>query len=319
MKIYRLMGILLLLEKNEKLTAKYLAEHFEVSIRTIYRDLDILSESGYPIVTESGRDGGISILGSNIPKISALDENELIKLAQKFALNSKTDILDKNITLKIREQLCESSREIFDTIQNTTLIDNSSWYGKDLINDNYLEVIQKAIIQNTCILIDYESPKEITFDRKLHPLGLCKKSNKWYLIAFCESRNDYRIFKISRIKNIAISDQKYEPHINFNISTFWENSLENFNETSTKQYIYSQTNDDPLYVVQLKLASPKLNILSGFDLLGFSKDIYEVDMISESIAFSQIIANSDITVIYPQKLVDKIISHAENILKKYQK
>lgn len=319
MKIYRLMGILLLLENHNKMTARALAEHFEVSIRTIYRDLDILSEAGFSIVSESGRDGGVSLLDSQRPQISALDQKELIKLSQKFALKPNTDILDKNISLKIRGQLCESSKEIFDTIQNTTLIDNSNWYGYEALNEDYLENIQKAIIQRLCILIDYETSKEATFSRKIQPLGICQKNNKWYLIAFCETRNDYRVFKLSRIITLTLLSQNYEPHLNFNITSFWENSIKAFNESSTQKYICKGNQNTPLYIVKLKLSVPKLNILSGFDLLGFSGNIYEVDMISEDIAFSQIIANKDIIVLYPQSLIDKITSHAQKIIEKYKK
>ena len=319
MKIYRLMGILLLLENHSKMTARALSEHFEVSIRTIYRDLDILTEAGFSIVCESGRDGGVSLLDSQRPQINALDQKELIKLSQKFAINSNTDILDKNIALKIRGQLCESSKEIFDTIQNTTLIDNRGWYERESLNENYLEAIQNAIIQKLCMLIDYETAKEITVSRKIQPLGLCKKNNKWYLIAFCEIRSDYRVFKLSRIKNQTLLSQNYEPHLNFDIVSFWENSLKNFNESSTQKYICKDTQNTPLYIVKLKLSVPKLNILSGFDLLGFSENVYEVDMISEDIAFSQIIANTDITVLYPQSLIAKITNHAKKIIEKYQK
>lgn len=313
------MGILLLLENHDKMTARSLAEHFEVSVRTIYRDIEVLSEAGYSIFCESGRDGGISLLDSQRIQISAMDEKELIKLSQKFALNSNTDILDKNIALKIRSQLSDSSKDIFDTIQNTTLIDNTSWYGYTSLDNTYMELLQKAIIEKLCLYIDYSSFKESTLDRKIHPLGLCKKNNKWYLVAFCEVRNDYRVFRLSRIQNPILTEEHYTSHSNFDIKSFWENSIKNFNESSTQKYVTSPVSKEPLYLVKLELSKPKLSILSGFDLLSFNENIYEVDMISEDIAFSQLTLNNDVTILSPQSLIDKITSHAENILKKYVK
>ena len=114
MKMYRLMGILLMLENTSILTAKELAEHFEVSIRTIYRDLDTLSQAGFSIVTESGHGGGISLMNSKRIQLKTMDENEILSLVQKVIVKDSKDAISENIALKIRGQLTEASQKKFD-------------------------------------------------------------------------------------------------------------------------------------------------------------------------------------------------------------
>ncbi len=120
MKHYRLLGILLLLENHPVLTAKEIAAHFEVSIRTVYRDLEVLSEAGYGIVTESGKGGGISLQYNKRVRVSAMDEHELIKLVRQFALKSD-DASYENIGLKIRSQLPPEAQLVYDRLIAVTL------------------------------------------------------------------------------------------------------------------------------------------------------------------------------------------------------
>lgn len=318
MKLYRLMGILLLLENYKKMTAQDLAEHFEISVRTIYRDLDTLSEAGFSLVSESGHGGGISLLDASRLQISAMNENELIKIAQKFSISHCSDTLDENIALKIRSQLSSQAKSAFDKIACTTLIDPTNWYGNDAsTNQEYhLSTIQKAIVNNFCISLDYDSNTNSTLGRKIHPLGVCKKNNHWYLVGFCEIRNDYRIFKLSRISALALLEDKYSPHQDFDLNAFWISSTKEFSQVKDVKNSKSPLNDQ-MYIVEIRCKTSQLKALHGFDLMNYKGDVYEVNMISEQIAFSQLLMLEGLTVVSPESLINRMILHAHNILKKY--
>lgn len=314
MKLYRLMGILLLLENHDKMTAQILADHFEVSIRTIYRDLEILSEAGFTLVTESGPGGGISLLDAKRPQLSAMDEAELIRIAQKFSCGP-SDLLTENLALKIRSQLSPDSQKTFDLLQKSTLIDPHNWTGKLISCDDALLSIQKAIIAHRILIINYQSNTRITLERRIHPLGLCQKNNQWYFVGFCELEKEYRTFKLSNIIELNLSDEHFSPHDTFDLNTFWAESTQNYRQKIHRLPNPSLPQD---YLIKIQCPESALSKLSAFTLISRRDNIYVFDMISESIAFTQLVLLDDITLIEPQSLINRFILHGQKILKKYE-
>jgi len=183
-KHYRLLGILLLLENNPVMTAKAISEHFEVSVRTIYRDLDVLSEAGYSIVTESGKGGGISLQYNKRLRLSAMDKSELLKVVEHFAIFDKNDQLSENLALKIRGQLPDDARLVFDRMREASLVDKSNWYGISNDREQFLSLIQESIINELKVIMDYKSGTGYTADRIVWPLGIVKKVGQNYLVGY---------------------------------------------------------------------------------------------------------------------------------------
>ncbi|MBU4440165.1 MAG: YafY family transcriptional regulator [Acetobacterium sp.] len=203
MQINRLFEIVYILLDKKTVTARALAEHFEVSKRTIYRDMEILSQAGIPIYTTKGKGGGISVLPEFVLNKSILsdrEQNEILSALQSLnALNgSMADpVLNKMATLFKKD--------------NTNWIDvDFSHWGSDEKEREKFTLIKNSILKRTLLSFDYFSSYGEKSSRMIEPLKLLFKSQSWYLYGYCRLKCDYRIFKITRIQNISAVDETFE-------------------------------------------------------------------------------------------------------------
>jgi predicted DNA-binding transcriptional regulator YafY len=205
MKIDRLLAITILLINKEKVTAKELADNFEVSRRTIYRDVETLNKAGIPIVTTKGVDGGISILENykmdkNIFKVEELET--IIK-----ALEGVRKILPDSDLENTLEKLKGFNPDLEDK-EETFIIDYSPW-GNDEELTEKVNLIKKAIKNNYLIEFSYLSNKNQRTSRKVEPLTIILKGHSWYIYGYCRLREDFRVFRISRIRDLTINKEKF--------------------------------------------------------------------------------------------------------------
>lgn len=200
MQINRLFEIVYLLLEKETATAKELAEHFEVSVRTIYRDIDILSTAGIPVYTNKGKGGGISLLDNFVLDKSILSEEEQNQII--FALQS-LEKLDKNSEKKALEKM---SRLFHKQARNWIEIDFSNWDNEN----KKFERIKQAILNRQVIEFTYFNSYGEERKRQVEPLQIWFKDKAWYIKAYCRVKQDYRIFKIARIREIKILDETFE-------------------------------------------------------------------------------------------------------------
>lgn len=320
MKLYRLMGILLLLENHPVMTASEIAKHFEVSVRTIYRDIDVLSEAGYSIVTESGKGGGISLMYSKRLRLSAMDERELIKVARQFATKESDDVLSQNIALKIRSQLPGEAQVIFDQLTQATIVDPVSWYGKVSNVEEVLLVIQEAIIHSKKVLMDYTSGRGFVPDRLVKPMGIVKKNHVTYLVGYCEKRLEYRTFNLDKISKIQLTSETFEVDKTFDLKNYWSQTTTQYPSVQrSPRPVQSDVNENAHYPVRLRCTEQTTAILGGFKQLELTDEgHYTYDFISEDIALSQLFNLGDkIVVLSPQSLIDAITKKASHILEQY--
>lgn len=195
MQISRLFEIVYLLMDKKNMTAKELAAHFEVSTRTILRDIETLSTAGIPVYTLQGRSGGISIMDNyvlNKAVISEDDQNQILFALQGLAATQHIE------TEKILGRL-QSFFEKTDT--QWIEVDFSRW-GNSGADKAKFELLKNAIIKKHAITFGYSSAYGETTNRKVYPLKLIFKSKFWYLQAFCLPKENYRTFKINRMNNI---------------------------------------------------------------------------------------------------------------------
>jgi predicted DNA-binding transcriptional regulator YafY len=197
MQINRLFEIIYILLNKKMTTAKELAERFEVSVRTIYRDIDTLSAAGIPIYASQGKGGGISLLDDYILNKSILSENEQNEIL--FALQSLTATQNPE-TDKVLSKL--SSLFHKDTV-NWIEVDFSPW-GSNKNQTWQFTILKNAILSQRIIEFDYLNSSGQKSTRRVEPLKLIFKVRAWYLQGFCLSRNAYRTFKISRMSNIQM-------------------------------------------------------------------------------------------------------------------
>lgn len=196
MKIERQIGILSILLQKEKVTAPELAQKFEVSRRTINRDIENLCKAGIPIVTEQGARGGISIMdGYKIDK-TLLTSSDLQAILT--GLRSLDSVSGTNRYGQLMEKLEADSSDLLTGDQNM-LIDLSSWY-KDALAPK-IEQIRTGIEQAERIAFTYYSPAGET-EREVEPYYLIFQWANWYLWAWCCRRQDFRIFKLNRMLHL---------------------------------------------------------------------------------------------------------------------
>lgn len=204
MKIDRLIGILSILLQKETITAPALARHFEVSCRTIHRDIDVLCKAGIPIVTKQGVNGGISIMeGFRIDR-TLLTNSEMKDILA--GLRSLDSINGTNRYGQLMEKLSVGSSD-FMAGDQSILIDLSSWYKESLAPK--IDLIRRAIDGSLLLEFHYYSPNGES-RRLIEPYYLIFCWSSWYIWGWCRQKEDYRLFKLNRIEDLtANEDEKF--------------------------------------------------------------------------------------------------------------
>lgn len=193
--------IYLLLEKGS-MTAPELAKYFEVSVRTIYRDIDILSSAGIPIYATQGKGGGIAIQDHFILKKSLLSEQEQSQILMALqGMRITDDEYARNLLSKLSSIFQKQN-------VNWLEVDFSSWTKTGAGKHNF-QNLQNAILKSKVITFEYYSGKGERIKRVVEPLKLVFKSADWYLYGYCLIRNDFRFFKLTRIRNLEITNKKF--------------------------------------------------------------------------------------------------------------
>ncbi|RKI41078.1 YafY family transcriptional regulator [bacterium D16-51] len=190
-----------LLDKGQA-TAPELAEKFEVSVRTIYRDIDALSGAGIPVYAEAGRNGGIHLMKEYVLDKAVLSEEEKQEILA--ALQSI------NFTKSIRSsQTLQKISAIFNlSSENWLEVDFSRWGNKGNDNEKF-ELLKSAVIKQKCVKMTYANSNGKISERIVWPLKMSYKSMAWYLKAYCTEKQDYRIFKLTRIVDLEVLAESF--------------------------------------------------------------------------------------------------------------
>lgn len=200
----RLFKILYYLLDREHATAPELAAEFEVSPRTIYRDVEALSSAGIPIYTEPGRNGGIYLLQDFILDRAVLSENEKQEVLTALQSISATGYIGG------KEMLTKLSALFHINTRNWLEVDFSRW-GKCACDNSKFDILKTAVIQCKEIKIVYENTNSERSTRIIQPLKISYKSKEWYLKAFCKEKQDFRIFKLNRILGLKLLENTFVP------------------------------------------------------------------------------------------------------------
>lgn len=206
MKIYRLLSILTTLLNKELVSAKELAERNEVSVKTIQRDIETLNMAGIPVFSEKGMKGGYGILDSY-----KLD-TKLLSNFEVGILNSMLDGLREIYDNKQLEILWEKLEYALDSRpeneQVQMKVDLSPWNNDETVSKK-VNILADAITDKSIVEIEYYNLKGISSIRNIEPYELKMKNGRWYVKAFCLNKNDYRNFKVNRIKEIEKTDKHF--------------------------------------------------------------------------------------------------------------
>lgn len=205
MQISRLFEILYVLIEKKSVTAKELSERFEVSTRTIYRDIDTLAMAGMPVYTSKGKGGGISVLDNFVLDKALLSKEEQAEILSSLqGLNAVHG--DHQNTLAKLSSLFGKEEER----ENWIEVDFSAWGSNQEEKDKFT-TIKKSILDHLELEFLYYSAQKEGVRRSVQPIRLIFKNQAWYLYAFCKLKQDFRIFRLNRIRDLVLLDQTFEP------------------------------------------------------------------------------------------------------------
>lgn len=183
-------------------TAFEMAEKFEVSVRTIYRDIDALSKAGIPVYAAPGRNGGIYLMSDFVLDKTVLSEEEKHDILTAMQSLSATRYIDNDETL-------DKLAALFHTGYTSWLeVDFSRWNSENSDNEKF-ELLKSAVIQRRCVKITYVGSDQTVGERVIQPIKLLYKSGAWYVKAYCRKRQAYRIFKLSRILLLSVLEEGF--------------------------------------------------------------------------------------------------------------
>jgi predicted DNA-binding transcriptional regulator YafY len=202
MQINRLFEMVYLLLNKESITAGELARQFEVSPRTIYRDVELLSSAGIPIYMTKGKGGGISLLPDFILNKAVLTDDEKADILS--ALHAVDSVNLERTSTAVKKLSTMFGKESSDWVE----VDFSGWANGREESETFAN-LKASILKKQVIQFLYHSG-EGSLQRVVEPLKLCFKGQDWYLYAYCRLRFDYRFFKLRRMKELSILPEVFE-------------------------------------------------------------------------------------------------------------
>ncbi|MEK3986266.1 YafY family protein [Paenibacillus sp. FSL K6-3166] len=209
MKIDRLLSIVILLMNRRLIQAKELADMFEVSVRTIYRDIESINGAGIPIVTYQGSGGGIGLMEGYRLDRNVLTDRELADIFS--ALQSVSSYGGTEHTLlmeKISSVIPPSQTAAFRSKTTQLIIDFSPW-GLQPILEEKIATLKEALEENRTVAFDYVNAEGQSSQRSVEPYTLVLKGQAWYLYGYCLQRQDFRLFKLHRMKGLIKEKREF--------------------------------------------------------------------------------------------------------------
>jgi len=300
MKLDRLLGILTILLQNDRVTAPELAEKFEVNRRTISRDIDKLCQAGIPIVTLQGNGGGIEIAeGFRLDK-SVLTADELSGIIA--ALKGIGSVWESSNVERALDKLHANSDAVI-SMREPVIIDLASEYKGQLTEK--IELIKRAVLGTSLIEFDYYYEKGESH-RRIEPYFVIFKWTEWYVFGFCPERQGWRMFKLLRLWNLKLCDEKYTPR----------------EIPPEKQEMGLEYTDD-IKLAALFDPSVKYQLIEtyGLDCYTETKDglRFEDHFINRSFLISWLLSLGDkVKVLEPKEIEEEIKAIAKNILSRYK-
>jgi predicted DNA-binding transcriptional regulator YafY len=232
MRASRLISVLLLLQTRGRMTAQQLADTLEVSVRTIYRDIESLSSAGIPVYGDAGPAGGYQLLGGYRTRLTGLTaaEAQALSLAGLPAAAAELGLgtLLAGAQLKLLAALPRGLRDQAAVIQERFHLDAPGWY-QDSAPDGgpYLAAVADAVWRQRRIQVRYRrwaAPTEVS--RTLDPHGIVLKAGKWYLIAWSETA--MRTYRISQILSASVLGESFSRQRGFDLPAYWQASVTEF-------------------------------------------------------------------------------------------
>ena len=211
MKIDRLLAITMLLLNRRRISAKELSERFEVSLRTVYRDVESINQAGIPVVSYAGISGGYEIMDQYRldRQFLSLEELQSIIVGLKGIRATVGEQEIGTLLDKVGAIIAKSEQTTIANLNNQLIIDINPWRGGNEDKEN-LNALRTAIRQSQLLSFQYMSSQSEHSARTVEPMSIIVKGFGFYLHGYCLLRQDFRIFRLSRMKEIEVLSQTFE-------------------------------------------------------------------------------------------------------------
>lgn len=250
MRADRLLRMTFLLQKHKQMTAQDLADELEVSLSTIYRDIDALGIAGIPVYTQPGTNGGIFIEEGFRATLTDLSQAQILSLFLAINAKSLADIgleqTTKDAVLKVFNTLPASHQDEVRRTQQRLYIDSEGWFSNSENPSQYLEIVQQAVWQDKRLKLVYQSYESSPYDLVIDAYALVSKSDKWYLVGRKDT-GDYRTYRLTRIIQLQLFDEKFARDSSFNLATYWKDARQYFDQQMAEEF--------PDFTVELRVHS----------------------------------------------------------------
>ena len=275
-RVNRITSILIQLQSKQYVSAKEISNRFNISVRTVYRDIRALEDSGVPIGSENGK-GYFIVDGYYLPPVSFTEDEASALLFGSKLTDKHTDAKIKDnyesSLLKIKSVITKNQKEKINTLDSMIFVDNS---GFKKSGESFLFKIQSILGLNKLIEIEYHSNyKDEGTNRVVEPIGLYFYGNYWHLIAYCRLRKDYRDFRIDRIKSLKVMDEVFSLEKRKSLETLIKDLYSSVSYTKVKvkfkKDAYKHIGDSKYYY--------------GFLKEEFYNDFVEMQFLTYSISF----------------------------------
>jgi predicted DNA-binding transcriptional regulator YafY len=308
---------MLILQVNQRVTARELAERLEVSERTIYRDMDALSGAGIPVVAERGLGGGWELLedyqtnltGLNLTEVQALFLNQPAHLLADLGLDKAAEAA----VIKLLAALPAMQRRDAEYIRQRIHVDVSGWHQakEDL---SALPILQEALWQERKLRLSYQRGERESVERLVDPLGLVAKGNVWYLVGAVEG--GVRTYRVSRVQEASLTDQPCVRPPDFDLAAYWAQSSADFIANLPRYPVTVRLDPAILPLLRAIARSARIEPIGPPEADGWQQVSMQFDVAEEACVYL-LGCGPQIEVLEPLELREMVIRQAEAVVAFY--
>lgn len=231
MRASRLVNLLLLLQARGGMTGSQLAQELEVSVRTVYRDVEALSEAGVPIYAERGPHGGVRLVDGYRTRLTGLNEDEAQALFLSGLPGPAAELGLGTVVaaarLKVLAALPPELRARASRLTQRFHLDAPGWF-RPAEPVPHLETLAAAVWEERRVAVAYRRPDRIV-DRSLNPLGIVLKAGIWYLVATTDGQ--VRSYRVSRVEGVTVTEERFQRPPHFDLVAFWDEAIAAYQES----------------------------------------------------------------------------------------
>lgn len=312
----RLVAITLLLQARGKMTAERLAQIMDVSVRTIYRDMDTLSLAHVPVTMDKGPGGGFYLPEDYRLDPTTFTSDEAVALALGGSIADGYQIFEsgdglRRALVKLEASLPEEYRSDVRAARERLLFDTTGWYRWPSVTPaTHLDTLRAALWSTRQVDILYRKPREDEGEwRRIEPYGLVCKAGTWYLVAYCHTRRDIRTFRVDRVLEVTVREEEVRPRRDFNLHDYWEDAKERFRA------------EMPSLTVTMRVTPGVFRWIRGATVLRQEEDGRSVIQLSfpvrEAAVAYALSRGPELEVLDPPEVRDAVVDAAQRLLESY--